>query len=342
MSKKTYLLHMVFILLLTSIMMILSACTSSSGSPLETSKSATTNSSTEQPSSGVDRLSVIPVGAAKITPEMDILPPILHSDKYLQPVPLGSGVNTAGGEDSPFVTSDGRNLYFFFTPDVSIPAEKQLLDKVTGIYVSHKQGDSWSQAERIVLQDRNKLSLDGCVFVEGNQMWFGSAREGNYRSVDIWIADFKEGQWINWRNAGQKLNVDYEVGEFHFSADGNELYFHSGRAGGKGGYDIWVTRKVNGEWQSPVNLESINSPDTDGWPFVTNDGKELWFTRTYKGSPAIFKSVKGAAGWGEPEMIISQFAAEPSLDTEGNLYFAHHFFKDNRMLEADIYVAYRK
>jgi len=40
-------------------------------------------------------------------------------------------VNTSGGEDSPFLLPDSQTLYFFFTPDVSIPTEKQLFDGVT-------------------------------------------------------------------------------------------------------------------------------------------------------------------------------------------------------------------
>jgi len=132
------------------------------------------------------------------------------------------------------------------------------------------------------------------------------------------------------------------MGEMHITADGNEIYFHSGRAGGKGGYDIWVTRKVNNEWQEPENIEAINTADPEGWPFVTQDGKELWFTRWYLGSPAIFRSQKVNGQWSEPELIISQFAGEPSLDKDGNLYFTHHFYWDSKQLDADIYVAYRK
>ena len=45
------------------------------------------------------RESAIPEAALKMTPESDIHPPILHSDEWSQPVPLGSVVNTAGGED---------------------------------------------------------------------------------------------------------------------------------------------------------------------------------------------------------------------------------------------------
>jgi hypothetical protein len=277
-----------------------------------------------------------------MTPGTDSFPPYLHSDKYQTPVPLGSGINTAGGEDSAFVMPDGNTLYFFFTADVNVPAEKQVIDRVTGVYVSHKQDDQWLPAERVILQDEGKLSMDGAVCVQGNTMWFASVRPWNLREIDIWTADFKDGHWQNWQNAGKKLNVDYEMGEMHITADGNEIYFHSSRAGGKGGYDIWITRKVNGEWQEPENVSIVNTPDTDGWPFITQDGNELWFLRTYQGTPAIFVSYKVDGQWSTPELIISQFAGEPSVDNAGNIYFVHHFYKDGKMIEADIYVAYRK
>jgi|Deesub1362B_J571_1020462.scaffolds.fasta_scaffold00029_129 hypothetical protein len=288
----------------------------------------------------VDRESKIPEDAIKVSPNTDVHPPKLHSDEYEQPVPLPYPINTAGAEDSAFITPDGKTLYFFFTPDVDVPPEKQLVDGVTGIYVSKKHNNEWSKPERIILSE--DVALDGCPFVQGNEMWFCSVREGNYRSVDIYIAEFKDGKWQNWRNAGKKLNLDYEIGELYITPDGKELYFHSSREGGKGGYDIWVTRRVNGEWQEPENIEAVNTPENEGWPFITQDGKELWFTRTYNGSPAIFRSKKVNGMWQEPELIISQFASEPSLDARGNIYFVHHFFKDGKMIEADIYVAKRK
>jgi hypothetical protein len=77
-------------------------------------------------------------------------------------------------------------------------------------------------------------------------------------------------------------------------------------------------------------------------PFISQDGNELWFNRNYKGSPAVFRSIKSNGNWSEPELILSWFAGEPSLDNEGNIYFVHHFYKDGVMIEADIYVAKRK
>lgn len=284
----------------------------------------------------------LPAGTVKMTPETDATPPVLHSSDYYEPVPLNTVINTAGAEDASFITDDASALYFFFTPDVNVLPEKQILDGVTGIYVSYKKDNQWGPAQRILLQDENKLALDGAEYVRGNEMWFASIRNGNYRMIDIWIAEFKDGRWTNWRNAGQKLNVEYEVGEFHLTADGNELYFHSSRAGGKGNYDIWVTRKVNGGWQVPENVAAVNTADMEGWPCVSPDGNELWFTRTYLGTPAIFVSRKKDGQWGQPELVISQFAGEPSVDADGNIYFVHHFYVDGKMIEADIYVAFHK
>lgn len=287
------------------------------------------------------RESTIPANAVKVIPEMDLYPPVMHSDKWAAPVALPSSVNTAGAEDSAFITPDGSRLYFFFTPNASVPAEKQLTDGVTGIYVSQWQNGSWGSAERVMLQSPGKLALDGAAFVQGSTIWFASAREG-YPGVNLFTAEFRDGRWTNWQYAGDRLNRDYQVGEMHITADGSELYFHSAREGGAGAYDIWVSAKRGGEWQTPVNVEAVNTAEDEGWPFITQDGNELWFTRTYMGSPAIFRSSKVNGSWSEPELIISQFAAEPSIDNQGNIYFAHHYFRDGEMIEADIFVAYRK
>jgi len=90
-----------------------------------------------------------------------------------------------------------------------------------------------------------------------------------------------------------------------------------------------------------IKLQIVNTKENEGWPYISPDGKELWFSRTYKGSPAIFRSKKDNNQWQSPELIISQFAGEPTLGINGNLYFVHHYFKDGIMIEADIYIATR-
>lgn len=285
------------------------------------------------------REDAIPPDAVKIMPSMDAHPPILHSEEWQAPIPLGAPVNSAGAEDSPFITPDGNKLYFFFTPDVRVPVERQILDNVTGIWVSEKSNGAWGEPVRVRLQDKGKLALDGCEFVRGETIWFCSAREG-YEGIHWFVAQNADGKWGGWKNAD--FDPSYEVGELHISADGKELYFHSARAGGKTGLDIWASTMEDGTWGNPVNVEAVNTPDNEGWPFLSQGGNELWFTRFYQGSPAVFRSKRASGTWSEPELIMSQFAGEPALDNAGNIYFVHHYYRDGKMLEADIYVAYKK
>ncbi len=286
------------------------------------------------------REEAIPLGATKMLPADDLYPPILHLDLWYDPVPLAGPINTAGAEDSAFITSDGKTMYFFFTPDAQVPANEQLTDQVTGIWRSDWNGTAWSEPQRVWLQSPNKLALDGAAFVLNDKMWFASAREGHV-DMSLFIATYKNGRWGEWTYAGDLLNKEYQVGEMHLSQGGKQLYFHSGRPGGSGGYDIWVSSHEDGEWQEPVNLWAVNSAESEGWPFLSQDGKELWFTRVYMGSPAVWRSLKVGGEWTGPELVLSSFAAEPTMDQERNLYFIHHFLKDGVMIEADVYVCYR-
>lgn len=287
----------------------------------------------------VNRHEMIPPDIYKRGPETDHHPPILHVQEYETPVPLPYPVNTAGAEDSAFILPDGNTLYFFFTPDMRVPPEQQVLDNVTGVWVSHKEGDVWGEPERVWLQYPGKLSLDGAVCVQDNEMWFASAREG-YTGVNMFTAEWLDGRWRNWTYVGDRLMREIQIGEVHIHGD--DLYFHSDRPGGMGNYDIWVTSRTGEAWSEPVNIEAVNTPDMDGFPFISSDGTELWFTRTYLGTPAIFRSLLVDGNWSEPELIVSQFAGEPTLDDAGNLYFVHHYFEYGEGIEADIYVAYRK
>ena len=287
----------------------------------------------------IDREEKIPADIVKRGPETDLSPPILYSEEYELPVPVDYPINTAGAEDSPFILPDGNTLYFFFTPDMRVPPEQQLLDEVTGVWVAYRENGVWGQPERVWLQKPGKLALDGAVCVQDNEMWFASAREG-YEGVNMFTALWKDGQWRDWAYAGDRLMQEIGIGEVHIH--GNDLYFHADRSGGKGNLDIWVTQRTDDTWSDPVNIDAVNTTDSEGFPFLSSDGREMWFTRTYQGTPAVYRSFWQNDNWSAPELIVSQFAGEPTLDDAGNLYFVHHYYENNVGIEADIYVADRK
>lgn len=289
----------------------------------------------------ISRHGVIPSNAVKITPQTDLNPPKSYSNEYHDPVPLPYPINTAGAEDSAFIMPDGTALYFWFTPNVNEDIYTQLKDRVTGIYVSNKLGDAWTEPQRIWFNKPGKMSFDGCGFVKNNIIWTCAAREGyacpKYSGGLCWFRGELDPSSNIVKNY-EKINFpeEWEVGELHIHED--ELFYHSKKSGGKGGLDIWIlTKDASDYWGNPQNL-NINTERDEGFPAISPDGQELWFSRDY----AVWRSKKINGGWGEPEKMFSPLAGEPSIDIHGNVYFTHHFFEGDRMIEADIYVAYKK
>ena len=300
------------------------------------SKSSTSSTATSSTRLSADRYSSIPSWAPKYSPQNDTHPPVLHSSDWLQPVPVPGPIDTAGAEDSPFVTPDGSWFFFFFTPNLRINASQQIGDGVTGIWWSTRTATGWSDPVRVDLG--SSYSLDGCEFVQGDVMWFCSVRAGNYRGVDLYTARYVDGAWTDVQDAGRLINQVYQVGELSVSPDNQTMYY------GVNG-TIWALDNVGGNWSDPHVVPGLQATSGESQPFVTPDGKELWFTgystMGYPG-PALFRSIWNGTGWGRPAEVVSQFAGEPVLDAAGNLYFVHHFLDSGGSLaEADIYVAYR-
>ncbi|MFP4527915.1 MAG: hypothetical protein ACLFQX_05140 [Candidatus Kapaibacterium sp.] len=99
---------------------------------------------------------------------------------------------------------------------------------------------------------------------------------------NIYIAQFSEKRLQNVENAGNKVHRSVMTWESQpaISPDGNSIIFASDREGGIGGIDLWITRRnAEGKWSAPVNLgESVNSRCDEITPFITSDGRRLYFS----------------------------------------------------------------
>ncbi len=193
------------------------------------------------------------------------------------------------------------------------------------------------------------MSADGCV------MYFGSDRPGGYGGRDVYVTtrQSKDDAWGPATNLGPIVNgPSYDV-PFSISADGLSLYLTSDRAGGHGGVDIYVARRVapDAPWGTPENLgPTINSPWNDANPCISADGLSLYFS-SYRpggfGSSDLWVTMRAALSdpWGLPtnfgSTVNSVYAEfQPSISVDGlALFFAYD--TTNGAGPDDIYVTTR-
>jgi len=99
-------------------------------------------------------------------------------------------------------------------------------------------------------------------------------------SGDIYQAIFEKDKWSRITKLNDYINTKFNETHASLSNDGKVLYFTSNRKGGYGGLDIYKSElDETGNWGPATNLGPvINSPFDEESPFITNNGKKLFFS----------------------------------------------------------------
>jgi hypothetical protein len=89
------------------------------------------------------------------------------------------------------------------------------------------------------------------------------------------------GQYLTVENLGNLINTSSTDASPFISPDGDYLLFESHKPGGYGQADIYIAfPKSDSTWTIPLNLgPTINTEQIDDLPWVSQDGKYLFFCR---------------------------------------------------------------
>ena len=114
----------------------------------------------------------------------------------------------------------------------------------------------------------------------GQLLLFSSNRKQGFGKKDIYFSKKqKNGRWSTPVNAGKHINTNGDEASPFLHADGKTLYFMSDGHLGLGKSDLFITRKVNGNWLPARNLGyPINSIDQEGALVVALDGKTAYYS----------------------------------------------------------------
>jgi peptidoglycan-associated lipoprotein len=168
-------------------------------------------------------------------------------------------VNTDANEGESSFNPKGTTLYF-----TRCPNEKKLISYCK-IYQVTRKGKSWGEPEVIILGPDSFDYVHPTISSDELTLYFSSDMPGTIGGYDIWSVsrDKKSKPFGNLTNLGKSVNSrDHEM--FPALENDSMLYFASKGHVGLGGYDIFKSQYLNGEWTAAENLKyPINSEADD-------------------------------------------------------------------------------
>lgn len=175
----------------------------------------------------------------------------------------------------------GEEFNLVISGDESTLAYAGSLKFYDAVFYARQENKTWSEHKNITPQ----LGSDGDTYplslsYDGNSMLLYRYDPGT--NGDIYISRFENDRWTKMELLPNPINSEYYESHASFSYDEHSIYFSSNRPGGYGGRDIYKSVKDgNGNWGPAENLgPQINTMGDELSPFVSKDGKHLFFSST--------------------------------------------------------------
>lgn len=251
--------------------------------------------------------------------------PLTAQDGFLGKA-LGDGVNTEYEELVPRLSPDGQRLYFVRAHH---PGNVSGRGGGQDIWVSKRNSEgTWQAATRLPrpLNDE-RHNFVGAVAENGNALVLGNGYESQQpgisisrRSGSLWGPPQDELAF----SGGQFLS-------FHCTSDLSYLLLSLSTQTEK--ENLYVCMRVDGRWENPQPLGSvINTSGSETAPFISEDGKRIFFTSTglpgHLGGGDIYMAERldnSWENWSEPVHL------GPSVNTAG---YDGYFSLDERRQKA--------
>lgn len=199
--------------------------------------------------------------------------------------------------NDPFLSNDEQRLYFISNRALDAQGDSKDID----IWYVEREGDEWSEP----INAGPNINTSGdeyyISFTDSGTMYFasdGHARSDESRTDhDIYNSAFREGEFQQPVLLDTAINTTNYEADVFVAPDESYIIFCSTRPGGFGRGDLYISFKNEaGNWTTAVNMgESVNTGEYEYCPFVSKDGRFLFFTSNqdiYQISASIIEEIK--------------------------------------------------
>lgn len=182
------------------------------------------------------------------SPDEDLYVSYFSANGWSKPQSLSPEINTNFNEGTCTVSADGSMLIF------TACKRRENYGKCD-LYSSQKVRELWQRPQNLgSLINSNSWQSQPSLSADGRTLYFSSDRNGGFGGKDIWKTTLNSLGWCMPVNLGKEINTEFDEVSPFIHANGISLFFASDGRPGMGGLDIFLSRKDNENWSSPVNL----------------------------------------------------------------------------------------
>ncbi|MBY0424458.1 MAG: flagellar motor protein MotB, partial [Cytophagales bacterium] len=177
-------------------------------------------------------------------------------------------------ETAASLTTDGKKIYFVQNV-TNVSSEGDSISRPK-LFSAEWDKTKWGKPKTFILN--NLPHSYAHPFVEGNEKMFlfSSDMPGGYGGADIYVSINIDEKWTDPINLGPNINTPGNEIYPYLDTKGT-LYFSSDYHLGMGGYDIFKSEQVNGDFDKAQNLlPPFNSHQND-FAFSINHTKGMGF-----------------------------------------------------------------
>jgi hypothetical protein len=207
---------------------------------------------------------------------------IMHSvklkGKWRTPAPASFSTTSASWKDiDPVFSPDGNTVLFQSTRPVKEMPDRKGFD----IWAVKRTQSGWSEPYHLGNKINTDASESYASMTKNGNIYFMKENPDGKGSSDIYVSRFANGVYLEPENLGAPINTSFRESNPYISENEDYIIFFSSDTTGYGDVDLFLSRRLNNTWSSPVNLGTpINGPLGEFCPFFHKKEGQLYFSRT--------------------------------------------------------------
>lgn len=182
----------------------------------------------------------------------------------------------------PHFLPDGNTLYFASNR----PLKEGDPVKDFDIWGVNRKPDGWGEPYNLGVPVNTAANEFYPTVTNNGTIYWTSVSSDGIGGEDIFFSRLLEGEYHIASVVSDSINTRADEYNAFIARDESYLIFtSSGWGSGQGSGDLWISfRKEDQSWSQPVNMgPAVNSPYFDFCPFVSEDGRHLFFTSNRPG-----------------------------------------------------------